>query len=739
MPNDLLHQIWVSAPQLEKAGVDKCAIHRKTKVSNAWEWKWGRNENNRRQKLILLSSMEERYQQRYVNWWRTNEPELQPDETPGESDEGAMACSTSNSSSSLTRLNQALKRFPLGERDAWIAEIQRLAEIIQKFDNINPKRVKNPSTGKYEFTQAVITLCNEAACTDALILSRESGRAKPPSPFTLDGWLRGYRKEGLLAFIRSLPTESSKDDRRKAQISEAAAEWVNANWRNFRNPTHLYKAAQKRAKKENWQLPSKVWFFRRWKELPNIVLTHHIEGSKAYVSRYAPYVPRDYSDLEALQIVCGDHSERDLTVQLRDGSLARPWLTSWQDLRTGLIWGWHLSLVPSSHTAGMAYADGVMNFGAQPVSRPDDNFFSYVYTDQGRDYKSHNWDGNTITVHKHAMRFDGGIEVLRVQRQVGFLDEIGVKHLLARGYNAKEKPIERFHRDISDFEENTFEEYCGRDAKSRPDAWHALYSKHKKLERAGRGNESPVIGFDEYREALAGFIHEYNTKEHERSTLGGARVIPLEEYRRLYTTRYEIAEEALALLLMKAEKRIVRKNGVQCFQKHWFYFHSAMAEFKGKDVEVRYSDADYSRVWVFLPDGQICEAQLITATSILNPNKQTLGSISEAAAHERKVIREHSLLTFSTLRGENTEDRVAAQIEEFELEENEAIAVGAENPARVQSIVQSITRMDKRKLRAVPAARSISVKQVSQIKADDSIFHLADTQEESISEFDYEE
>ena len=74
------------------------------------------------------------------------------------------------------------------------------------------------------------------------------------------------------------------------------------------------------------------------------------------------------------------------------------------------------------------------------------------------------------------------------------------------------------------------------------------------------------MSFDQYREALAEFITRYNSSEHERLTIGGARIIPVEEYRRMYTPRYEISSETLALLLMKSEKGRVRKNGVQCFR-----------------------------------------------------------------------------------------------------------------------------------------------------------------------------
>jgi hypothetical protein len=53
--------------------------------------------------------------------------------------------------------------------------------------------------------------------------------------------------------------------------------------------------------------------------MPEIVRETHRKGWSHYEAKYAPYVPRDYSDLAALQVLCGDHSERDVSVLHQDG------------------------------------------------------------------------------------------------------------------------------------------------------------------------------------------------------------------------------------------------------------------------------------------------------------------------------------------------------------------------------------------------------------------------------------
>jgi hypothetical protein len=605
------------------------------------------------------------------------------------------------------------------ERTAWLAESVRMAKIVERYARISPKRSRDAKTGALDFVPAVYEICQETACKDAVILSRHPHRARALSPYRLDDLCREYREKGLLAFLpRVSKKPSSKKDKRWAIISQDAADWLNKHWSKFKGPRHLFKALKKEAKKNGWRFPSESWVYRYWESIPEIVKTYHVEGKAAYISKYEPYVPRDYRDFQALQVLCGDHSERDITVSLPDGSLIRPWLTIWYDLRTGLIWGWHLSKVPSSYMAGLAYADGIRNFGAQPLSRPANNFYSYLYTDRGRDYRSHNWDGKVIAVHKQAMRLDGAIEWLRVQRRVGIIDDLNLKHLLARARNPKEKPVERVHKVISEWERNTFDEYCGRDAKSKPDRWREMYEQHKRFEK-GHLASSPFISFDEYRERLAAWIADYNSSVHERPTLGSARVVPLEEYKRLYTTRYEISLDTLAILLMKAEKRTVQKNGVNCFLKHWYYYHEDMSMYKGKEVEIRYSDGDYSRIWVVLPNGTICEATLITPTSLLNPNKQTLTAVRNAKAHERETQRNYSFYIQSHMRGETTEDRVARQLESERAAEpcDESVSEEYPEPARVHRL----TYLDHRK-KLAPTTAGVTNEDVAEADSDVSIF-----------------
>jgi len=135
---------------------------------------------------------------------------------------------------------------------------------------------------------------------------------------------------------------------------------------------------------------------------------------------------------------------------------------------------------------------------------------------------------------------------------------------------------------------------------------------------------------------------------------------------------------------------------------------------------------------VVLPNHQLCEAVLVTPTSILKPDKRTLKRVAEARAHERKVIREANLLHASNLRGDTTEDRVAGQLPQEQREANTL-----EQPNAPASVHQ-LTRLDRLKLRQVAGVAHITDEQVASIEADFSILQ-AEELSAAVKEFDYEE
>lgn len=727
--------MWLTTDEVVGLGVTDRWVRKKL-ASGEWQGRDSgvRGRNGKPIKEVLLTSLPTELQWR---WTKRQQQALGIAEDVPVSPEPQVE----GSAAQLAALTKALSRYPKELRDAFIAEVNRLDDLLDHYIAINPKRARD-AHGKLDFTSEVKALCREAVCTHKLILAREPKRGKVPSPFTLDGWARRRKAEGLAVFLRATP-RASANDKRRASISPDAQVWVEQNWRNHPTVTHLYAKLEKLAKKNRWQIPAITWFHRRYNLLAPIVKTAVFEGDKAYTSKHKPYVPRTVDDLEALQMLCGDHHVLDVHSWNADLKLlTRLWLTAWWDMRTGLIWGYHLDFTPSSHTIACAYANGVRSFGAQPFSRPGEGFFSYLYTDNGKDYRSRNLSGE-IEVHRQAARIDGGLQMLLKAHGVGLANDAEVKQIFARKYNGREKPVERVFRDLADAVQNEYfrRGWCGRSTSDRPDAWREMYSRH--LKAVKRNQPSPFPAESEVRAYIGEWIHAYNTHAHTRSTLDGAKLIPLAEFNRLYTIGYQISDEALALMLMKTTQGTLSKNGVRCLGST--YVHPAMSPFKGtKDkegkalqLEVRYLDDNYSTVWVVLPDGTFCEATRLDSSSVLTPNKETQRVVAQMIQHERRVIKEFHLITHSRLRGESVEDRAASALYAVNQMPEEALPVAVNaSPDSSRSNVQKLTRFDGRKLRAV-SSPNVTATEVSTVEADASIFETPDRGR--VSEFDFEE
>ncbi len=347
-----------------------------------------------------------------------------------------------------------------------------------------------------------------------------------------------------------------------------------------------------------------------------------------------------------------------------------------------LIWGWHVSLQPSAQTALIAYVNGVREWGAQPPSNPETGYSSYVYTDNGKDYKSLRFDGAVLVTHARAMSLgDGAWEYVQGETRASLVDDMEIQQIFAAPYAAWQKPVERTHRDLHESEKDIFwtRGYCGNTPDHRPDQHRSLVKAHERA--IARGEASPFPTLEEYRQAMRGWIEEYNTTVHRRSTLGGQEVVPKQEYYRLYTTVHTVSETALRLMLARPIQRTIGKGGEISLESCYFRHErlAAAQRREGVKVEVRYNPDDLSSCWVKLPEGDWIQAPQVPVRGVVSANTEEIKRRREAETRERLLLRESQELISALLRGDTREER------------EEARRTGTDN----RPIVQRITRYDR--------------------------------------------
>ena len=177
-----------------------------------------------------------------------------------------------------------------------------------------------------------------------------------------------------------------------------------------------------------------------------------------------PYVRRDKSNLPALWLFNGDHKQCDFLVKysvwedkgkgLVSGlkrqvwKCTRPWLTAWQDVRSGAIVGWHLGLKsPSSEEVSLALRQAILEYGLP--SKSDINL--QLLMDNGADFRS--------------LPIEMALARLNIERHFCHVQ------------NAQGKPVERFFKTFDDRFARFESGYTGEKPENRPPTT-AFYEKN---------------------------------------------------------------------------------------------------------------------------------------------------------------------------------------------------------------------------------------------------------------------
>lgn len=313
------------------------------------------------------------------------------------------------------------------------------------------------------------------------------------------------------------------------------------------------------------------------KEIPQAVQTAARLGLKAYRAQSEPKIRRHTDDLAPNDIWVGDHRQLDVFVKIemlnprlaggRAVRYLRPWFTAWVDVKSRTCTGWHLDVIPNSHTIALAARHGILTYGVPGT----------WYMDRGKDYRSGYWAGAQIW----SRNVGPDEELLSV------LAQLGCDKMHARAYTPWAKPIEPWFGHTFPAWERTLPGWCGSDNKERPD-------KLRDEMAAGK-----LLTFDQLREELARHLAAYHQREH-----GDTGLTPAACWEGV-TKRIPDAR-ALDIILMRHKPAKIFNDGIRLFGLR--YWHDALFAEQGRTLEIRYDPANIGELVVFKDRKFLCLA-----------------------------------------------------------------------------------------------------------------------------------
>lgn len=393
-------------------------------------------------------------------------------------------------------------------------------------------------------------------------------------------------------------------------------------------------------------------------------------GKKRFEDLYLPYVEQNIYQYKSLDLVASDHHVLDCVVLYR-GKLIRPWITTFQDYRSGKILGFFPTVKPSSLSIIAAYYMCCIRYGVPKA----------VLFDNGKDYKSKLVNGYQTTAKQ--LTPEGITEEVEVFFQ-GVLPALGSDIHFTKTYSAKSKGRqERYYRLLGEYLSKDIGSYIGSDTTTRPEdaalMWRSI---------DGMAKRDDVPAWEYFVRAAAAMIEYINNTftSKGKGMDGKTRSRVFEE--NLPETMRRVSKEELQQALYRAEVRKCGRNGIKHHGVN--YYHPALLQYMGRDVVIRCSIVDDNEMPVYALDGTfVCTAigdyftegeNLSQAIErIESAKKHTFLALAERGTNEVAIAAEQRIMIDTAMRAF---DESLPSLESFfsEPEEQEALpmAAGAE-------------------------------------------------------------
>lgn len=326
--------------------------------------------------------------------------------------------------------------------------------------------------------------------------------------------------------------------------------------------------------------------------IPKAVAGYHRLGAARFENLFLPHMEQDIERYRSLDVAVSDHHCVDCVVMYQ-GKLVRPWLTTFQDLRSGKVLGWCPSVKPSSMSIVVAYYMCCITYGVPQC----------VLFDNGKDYRSKWLNGRTEEVTVKTP--EGMTETEEVEFQ-GVFAMVGSDVRFTRTYNGKSKARqERYFRIIGEYLAKEIGSYMGSDSRSRPDD-ALLYWRN--IDGRERRNDLPT--YKDFVQSAGAIIAWINDRMQSCGAGMNGRTRN-EVFEACLPPEGEIVRPTAELLqkaLLKGEVRHVWRNGVKAGGVS--YWHEALFAYSDSDIVVYRNPLSADEVVCTTIRGQyICRAE----------------------------------------------------------------------------------------------------------------------------------
>ncbi len=496
------------------------------------------------------------------------------------------------------------------ERSVWIARLLFEAKNM----------TAAPSMNMTDFTEAY---------NAGMILPEIKAKLGEVSVKTLYRWQKEFRDKGADGLVRTYGLSSGGSG---SSLSDIERYYLEYFWLDSSLPTmrYAYKMMQINAPDSTC---SEATAARYLKSLPKPLVDYKRLGVTKFNAIHQPAISQDIERYKSLEKVVSDHHCLDFVVLYR-GKLIRPWITVFQDFRSGMILGWAVSVAPSSFSIIAAYYMTVMLYGI-----PDEVLF-----DNGKDYRSKFLNGYNDTATVYLPEGMSVEETIHIQ---GAIPMIGSKVTFTEVYSGQSKGrLERTFGIFADYLSKPSGSYVGRDTTSRPEEVQLYYRAiNKQLQRT----EFPDW---EWVKESTGAIVQYinrNLPSDGKGMKGKTRLKVFEE--NLPENIRQADKDLLLMALTRGERRVAKKSAVKIGGVE--YFAEELFLYNGRDVIVRQKIYTSDTVTVTDIKGRlICEAVAnytsegteldITIKKIRSTRKTNLLKLAELGTHENAPAPEYA-------------------------------------------------------------------------------------------------